>query len=186
MTYTTLPPHLKKVYSAEQIGAKTALIGAEVSAWAEKTAALHPRGILAIPILRGGMFFFTDLVRRIRPSVEIAPMRVWAYQKDQFATQREELKLNFDQIEVKDRHVLVVDDICDSGRTLRATTDALRQRGAADVKSAVVIKRALPNSAYHPDWVAFEFDGAEWFVGYGMEDRDMWSNLPDIYAIPPH
>lgn len=186
MSNTTLPPHLTKIYSADQIAAKVGALGASITQWAESVTPAHERGILAIPILRGGMFFFTDLVRKVRPSVEIAPLRVWAYQNDKFATQRTDLKLNVDDLEVKGRQLLLVDDICDSGRTLRAASEALRQRGAAEVRSAVVIKRKLPEPSFEPDWVAFEFEGPEWFVGYGMEDRDLWSNLPDIYKIPPH
>ena len=186
MSNTTLPAHLTKIYTAEQIAAKVAELGASITNWAESLKPAHERGLLAIPILRGGMFFFTDLVRKVRPSVEIAPLRVWAYQNDKFATQRDQLKLNVNDLDVQGRHVLLVDDICDSGRTLHTASEALRQRGATAVKSAVVIKRKLPQPTFEPDWVAFDFDGAEWFVGYGMEDRDLWSNLPDIYKIPPH
>ena len=93
------------------------------------------------------------------------------------------MDLHLDEAAIRGRSVLLVDDICDSGVSLRALTQHLKHIGAREVRSAVLIRRAIENSAFTPEWVGFHHKGPEWFVGYGMDDSDRWSNLPDIYVI---
>jgi len=185
MQVPSIPQEGKLEYSRAQIGAEVARIGSEVAVWAAEVAA-RGSDLLVIPILRGGIIFFADLVRQVKVSVEIAPARAWAYSTDQFATQRDKISVAVEGVPAQGRSLLIVDDICDSGRTLKVMTESLLKKGAREVRSAVVIKRVLEEHSFKPDWVAFNYKGPEWFVGYGMEDREKWSNLPEIYTIKPH
>lgn len=178
-----LPPHFKELYSGSQIDAAVKRLGKEIGSWASEVWARSHTDILAIPVLRGGIFFFADLVREVTHSVEIAPARAWAYQHGENAVMTSEVGINIDEIPARGRSLLVVDDICDSGRTLQALREALMRAGAYEVRSAVLIKRALPGETFGPDWVAFNYSGAEWFVGYGMDDADRWRNLPAAYVM---
>ena len=98
-------------------------------------------------------------------------------------TQSSEFRLVVEPAEMKDRHVLLVDDICDSGQTLKKLHAHALATGAKEVRTAVMIHRNHEDSAYTPDYIGFEYTGSEWFAGYGMEDKNHNSNFPEIYII---
>jgi hypoxanthine phosphoribosyltransferase len=93
------------------------------------------------------------------------------------------VKIHSEGLAVKGRVVLVVDDLCDTGRTLEALEKELLERGAREVRSVVLIRRLLNKPTFVPCWVGFEYSGLEWFVGYGMDDGERWRNLPGVYII---
>ena len=178
-----LPARYKLQYSAKDIEAQVERIGAEVTAWADEVRTRSGEDILGIPVLRGGIFFFADLVRKIRCSVRIAPVKTWGYESSTNQIIPGGVKVNLVDIAARDRHVLLIDDICDTGRTLRAVAETLMSAGACEVRSAVLIKRILTDETYEPNYVGFRFHGAEWLVGYGMDDAEQWRNLGAIHVI---
>jgi hypoxanthine phosphoribosyltransferase len=178
-----IPNNFHLLYSEQEIAEQTARLGKQISLWAQQTWEESHADLIAVPVLRGGIFFFADLVRKIDASVEITPVRTWAYEVGQNAVQRNEVGMNLEGLAAKGRKVLLIDDICDSGKTLAALADTLLSHGASEVRSAVLIKRMIDDSQYDPAWVGFEYSGPEWFVGYGMEDSERWRNLSDIYII---
>jgi hypoxanthine phosphoribosyltransferase len=138
---------------------------------------------MMIPVMRGGVFFFSDLVRQIPTSVEIVPVRTEAYEASVSGVMKDKVKIHSEGLAVKGRVVLVVDDLCDTGRTLEALEKELLERGAREVRSVVLIRRLLNKPTFVPCWVGFEYSGLEWFVGYGMDDGERWRNLPGVYII---
>lgn len=178
-----IPANFQVLYTPEEIAEKIRFLGAQIDQWAKEIWDSSHTDILAIPILRGGIFFFADLVRNIRHSVEIASARTWAYETDQRAVQKAKVEVNITEVPAKGRAVLLVDDICDSGKTLHALTQALLGSGARVVKSAALVRREVKDQVFAPDWAGFEYQGSEWMVGYGMDDCDRWRNLPGIYII---
>ncbi len=176
-----LPDTFKKIYSKDQIADRAAAIGGEITAWAHSVSEDTGQDVLAIPVLRGGIFFFADIVRDIDASVQVVPVQSWAYDENEVI--RAEIKISMEGVSAEGRSVLLVDDICDSGKTLRALVDAFERSGAKEVKTAVLIKRDIEDSVFDPNYVGFHYADDEWFVGYGMDDNDRWKNLPDIYVI---
>ncbi len=178
-----IPTSFRLLYSDEDIQKAVRRLGAEIGDWANGTWDESHTDLLAIPILRGGLFFFADLVREVSQSVEIAPARTWAYEDNENAVQKMQVKVNIDSVPAKGRNILLVDDICDSGRTLKVLKQHLLDAGARVVRSAVLVRRKLKDAVFEPDWIGFEYDGSEWLVGYGMDDCDRWRNLPSIHII---
>lgn len=178
-----LPANFKTLYSDEQIANAVKRIGTEINVWAENIWKQSHTDLLTIPVLRGGIFFFADLVRQIQASVELAPARAIAYVDGQNEAQTTQVKINIDGVPAKGRSVLLVDEICDSGRTLKILSQTLLGAGAVEVKSAVLVKRIIDKETFNPDWVGFEYRGPEWLVGYGMDDNNRWRNLSSIYII---
>lgn len=178
-----IPQNLKLEYSAENISAAVRRLGADITPWALEVAQSTGKDVLAIPVLRGGVFFFADLVRQVKQSLEIAPARAWAYEPDENNHQKKEVALNLDGVPAMGRSILIVDDVCDSGRTLKALSEAFLAAGAREVKSAVIIRRVIDSQVFVPDWVGFDYRGLEWFVGYGMDDRESLRNLPAVYTL---
>ena len=181
---TDVPADFTRVFTSAQIEERTRELGREVGQWAAEALGRDGRDILAVPVLRGAIFFFADFVREVSASVEIAPIRAWGYdpaRNEMLGT----LEVNLEGVDPRNRSILLVDDICDSGRTLHALKEAFLAAGAADVRSVVLIRRLGIDSPHVPDWVGFPYPGDDWFVGYGMDDRERWRNLPDIYVIKP-
>ena len=178
-----IPDYFQVIYPAKDIATQVNRIGLEITDWANDVWQKSHTDIVAIPILRGGMFFFTDLVRSIRTSVEVCPVRTWGYKVGQNAEKSESMKIQFEGAPIVGRTVLLVDDICDSGRTLSELKKRIMDDGALEVRSATLIRRKMEIETFLPDWIGFEFEGEEWFVGYGMEDGERWRNLPDVHLI---
>lgn len=178
-----VPQNYQLLYTTNDIQREVKRVGEEVTSWALSAAAQSGQDIIGVPVLRGGIFFFADLVRAIKASVEIGPVRSWGYVKAVNETLTDKIKINLFDLKVKDRAVLLIDDICDTGRTMQALSRALLEQGAMEVRCATLIRRNVPEQFIRPDYYGFSYEGPEWFVGYGMEDRDRYSNLADIYII---
>ncbi len=183
MNTSSIPSDFSLQYSSEQIREHISIMAGQISDWVVSCQNSTGRDPIAIPVLRGAIFFFSDLVRSLSSSVEITPARTQGYAGN--LKMSEKFVMDISDIKAKGRSLLLVDDICDTGRTLRRLQEEFLSSGAADVKSAVLIRRLIPESEYIPDWFAFEYSGPEWFVGYGMDDGERWRNLSSVYTIAP-
>ncbi len=180
-----IPAHFREVYSAQAIAGAVAGLATEITPWCARVWSESRKDVLVVPVLRGGLFFVGDLVRQVACSVEIAPMRAQAYEVSEAGIARARVEVFADSVPVRGRSVLVVDDVCDSGRTLEEIERAFIERGAREVRTVTLIRRLLPNPTFVPCWVGFQHDGDEWFVGYGMDAAERWRNLPAIYGFSP-
>lgn len=178
-----IPANFSPVFSEKEIATRVKALGEEITGWCEGVWRDSHTDVLVLPVLRGGVFFFADLVRQLRTSVEVDPITTSAYELGRNGIQKDIVSVYAEQLAVKGRVVLVVDDVCDSGRTLEALEKALLEKGAREVRTAVLVRRLLDTPSFVPCWVGFQYQGPEWFVGYGMDDNQRWRNLPGVYAI---
>ncbi len=178
-----IPANFRLQYSQEQILSRVKELGAEIDEWCKSVWRESRTDVVAIPVLRGGVYFFADLSRHICSSIEIAPVKTSAYDAGTNAAKEVTVDQFADPVQIKGRVVLVVDDVCDSGRTLEQLERSLLERGAREVRTVVLVRRLLPRPTFVPCWVGLEYSGPEWFVGYGMDDNERYRNLPDVYVI---
>lgn len=176
-----IPNNYKLLFSKNDIAQAVKRLGKEIGEWSEEVQKNTKSDLITVPILRGSLFFFADLVREIKTSIEIAPVEAWAYDPSKNAPS--EISMRLTELPLKGRAVLIVDDICDTGRTLIALRNELRKRGAHDVRAAVLVQRSESDPAAKPDYVGLNYSTHEWLVGYGMDDSNRWRNLPEIYII---
>ena len=176
-----IPAYLKLLYSSSDITSRVAELGAEIGRWAESVYEKSGKDVLAIPVLRGGIFFFSDLVRHIPASVDVGPVRSSSYLIHEAASS--EVKIHLDGVVTQGRSVILMDDVCDSGKTLASLSQQLLALGATEVRSAVLVKRVFEYETFEPDYVGYRYSGKEWFVGYGMDDQGRWRNLSSIYIV---
>lgn len=176
-----LPKNFELAYSREQILEKIKQLGESISQWAELAQKNTNQPVLAICVLRGSIFFFSDLLLNISCQIEPAFCRTWGYSTNT-NTREKGVRVSIDDVYAAGRAVLIVDDICDSGSTLLTLNNMLSELGATEVKSVVTILREVDSIIYNPNWAAFVDPSKEWFVGYGMDYNDQYRNLPDIYT----
>ena len=85
--------------------------------------------------------------------------------------------------DVRGRHVLLIDDILDSGGTLKLVVPLVKELGAETVKTCVLLRKDRPAARETPvDYVGFEIPD-EFVVGYGLDYNDYYRNLPDIVVL---
>jgi hypoxanthine phosphoribosyltransferase len=163
---------LRVLIPASDIDAKVAQLAARI----EQDYAGRPLTVLGV--LKGSVFFLVDLLRRIRLPLELEFLRASSYGDRMESSGRVELGA-FEK-PLAGRDVLVVDDILDSGRTLSTIVAALRQAGAASVKTCVLVDKRKPRAAEHEaDYAAFDIDDV-FIVGYGLDYAERYRNLPHI------
>lgn len=184
MNRTRLPAHLAPAYEPAAIRARIAELAAELDPWAAQVRTGTGRQLLALCVLRGGVFFFSDLLQAMTESVEPAFCRCHAYRKGVNGAAAAELQIEFAD-PVAGSAVLLVDNICDSGRTLAELSRHCRERGADEIRTAVLIHRRRADSRFTPDYAGFAYPGPEWFAGYGLRDGDVAMNFPTVFRVIP-
>ncbi len=142
-----------------------------------------PDGTLVVIILlKGALVFAADLLRRISRPLEIECLNVASYHGGTRSSgQVDFLDRHFP--EVRGRHVLLLDDILDTGLTLHAVSARLREEGAAAVHAGVLLAKDKPRAvAVTVDYVGFEI-GDEFVVGYGLDYQGKYRNLPFVGVL---
>lgn len=137
---------------------------------------------LFICVLKGAVFFAVDLLRLLDFSADMTFIRVASYCD---LTSTGEVKMLQPLIEpVKNRQVIIVDDVMDSGCTYRALKRLLLSQGAESVSLAVLLYKpdASKCGGISPDFYGFKI-GNEFVVGYGLDYNDMGRSLKDIFVI---
>jgi len=139
--------------------------------------------LTVLVVLHGSLLFAADLMRRIHLRLKVACLSVSSYHGGTGSSGR----VTFHQLGMPDlagEHVLVVDDILDSGRTLGAITRRVREECSPEsVRICVLLdKRAARAEEVHPDYVAFEI-ADEFVVGYGLDYRGRYRNLPFVGTL---
>ena len=138
--------------------------------------------VTIVPILTGAIIFAADLMRHIPIEMKIGLLTVSSYPGSALRTQGSQL-LGQQLGDIKGRHVLLLDDILDSGGTLKLVAPLLMQLGCASVKTAVLLRKdrqAAKEVAV--DYVGFEIPD-EFVVGYGLDYNNYYRNLPDICVL---
>jgi hypoxanthine phosphoribosyltransferase len=139
------------------------------------------RELLLVGVLRGAVVFLSDLMRQIELPVRVAFVRCAAY-GDRTESAGAALLQDLDE-PLAGRHVLVVEDIVDSGVTLKALLEELARRGAASVKVAALLDKPSRRKVdVRADYVGFQVPD-EWVVGYGLDYAQRYRNLPAVAVL---
>lgn len=142
------------------------------------------RPLTIVGVLTGSIVVVSDLIRRLEGPIRLG--MVWASSYRGTATRPGRLEMRLDQLpDLSGQDVLVVDDIFDSGRTLEALLAELRGRGAARVRSLVLLrKQGRSEVTITPDFVGFEIPDL-FVVGYGLDFDGGFRHLPYVAALDP-
>ena len=133
-----------------------------------------------ICILTGSIVLGADLIRKLRMPLRVGVLQTSSYQ----GTERGELTINSEMmLDIKDRDVLLIDDIFDTGHTLDKVTAEVSKHGPASLESAVLLqKTGRQEVEYRPKFLAFDIPD-EFVVGYGLDYNDEYRNLPFLACL---
>lgn len=140
--------------------------------------------VVLVPVLTGAMVFVADLIRHIPAKMSVRPIVVSSYPgaatTSQGVTIRGELPTD-----LAGAHVILVDDILDSGRTLGLLRRMIDAQGPASLRLAVLLRKRKPSGrdeAVAVDHAGFDIED-EFVVGYGLDYDGFYRNLPDIMTM---
>jgi len=137
--------------------------------------------ILFVPVLKGSFIFASDLVREIESPVIIDFIRAASYRCGS-ATCGEVTLTKDLETDIMGKNVIIVEDVIDSGTTLRSIRDMLLARNPRSLKiCALVDKRARREVEIEGDYVGFTIDDG-FIVGYGLDCAEQYRNLPAIFV----
>lgn len=182
----------RTLLSANQIARRLDTLARQITTDIEASTGLsdpgHPHNTLTIvPIMTGSIIFVADLVRRLPLRMKIFPMSASSYPGTATDSQGVTLSASDDRVpkDLTGHHILLVDDILDSGSTLRAVTAELERRGPATLHTCVLLRKQRDQAMACPvDYVAFDIPDA-FVVGYGLDYDDQYRNLPEIVTLRP-
>lgn len=169
-------PLRRVVFTEEQIRARVEALGREIS------AAYGPGDdLLVLGLLKGSFIFVADLVRRIDRPLQVDFLIASSYGSGTVSSG--EVRLLYDTgMELAGRAVLLVEDIVDSGTTLRRVVSRLEERSPASIELCALLVK--PNAELDRElrWVGFEAP-EEFLVGYGLDMAEDLRHLPYIASL---
>ena len=169
---------MKTLFTNRQIAQRVAELGKEI------TSDYQGNELLVIGILKGGFIFVSDLVRHLDLPVRVEFVRLSSYGCSD--SPQCEVKIFDDTGDImRGKHVLIVDDIMDTGESIVAFKKHLESKGPASVKICTMInKKVRRTQDIEPDSYGFTIiDG--FIVGYGLDFAENYRALPEIYVLEP-
>ena len=163
----------------EQIQARIAQLGEELSA---EYAGKNP---VVIGVLKGVVVFYADMIRALNVPCEMDFMCVSSYRGTQ-STGKTVVKLDV-SADIKGRHVLILEDIFDTGNSLSFVCQHLQAKEPASLKICTLLdkpERRNPNVTLQADYVGFTIPNA-FVVGYGLDYNEKYRNLPYVGILKP-
>jgi len=165
--------------SADAVRARVAEMAAEIQRD-------HPEGVHFVAVLKGAFMFLSDLARAVTGDVSLDFMAVSSYAKGTTSSGEVRLLKDLDT-PLDGRHVLIVEDIVDTGLTLSYLQDTLRARGPKTLRTACLLsKPSRRKTDVKVEYVGFTIED-HFVVGYGLDYAEQYRNLPYIGVIssPP-
>jgi hypoxanthine phosphoribosyltransferase len=162
--------------SKSQIEERVAAMGRQI------TADFAGSDLIACCVLKGAMFFCSDLMRHIGVDVALDFIQVSSYGTEKYSSGVVTI-LKEPQLDMHGRPVLIVEDIIDSGLTIREVFRYIESRGASVVRTAAFLDKAAARKVeFKADYVGFTID-PHFVIGYGLDYAEKYRNLEDIQVL---
>ncbi|MDD4797135.1 MAG: hypoxanthine phosphoribosyltransferase [Eubacteriales bacterium] len=164
------------LYDEQTIADRVAALGRAIS------QAYAGQDLLVVGVLKGATVFFADLIRQIDMPLEMDFIAVSSYGRRSSTTGEVRFIKDLD-VSVENRNVLLVEDILDTGTTLKYLSDIMRSRQPASVKICTLLDKPTRRTAdIEADYVGFVIPDA-FAVGYGLDYAEKYRNLPMIGVL---
>ncbi len=166
------------VIGADAIRRRVAELGAEI------TAQYQGKPLVCVCVLKGAFLFFADLMRHIRTPMEIDFVRLASYGSGTNRGRQTIFSKDM-EVDIDGKHVLLVEDIVDTGRSAEFLMHVLEKRGAASIRiCAFVDKNERREVGMTVDFAGFPIQKG-FIVGYGMDYAEQYRELDAVYELVP-
>jgi hypoxanthine phosphoribosyltransferase len=172
----------------DRIAARVAELGQRLAAdlraemAARGQAADEPGRVVILPVLTGSIMFVADLVRHVPMMMSMELVAVSSYPGATVESRGARLHGDLPE-DLEGRHVVIVDDILDTGRTLGLLRRLVLVRNPASLRICVLLRKAkTPDEPVHADYIGFEIPD-EFVVGYGLDYDGFYRNYPQIAVL---
>ncbi len=168
---------IRKLISADEIAARLQTLAKEID------AVYGDEPLVVVGVLKGASIFMADLVRALKnPHVEIDFVRVCSYGFSEHSS-REVTMTKDAELALGGKHVLIVEDIVDTGHSLDFLYDIFQKRNVLSLRTVVFLdKKERREVKVSPDFVAFSIEKG-FVVGYGLDYAEKYRNLPDLCVL---
>jgi hypoxanthine phosphoribosyltransferase len=165
------------LFSKEQIDERVLGMGREIATDFEGT------DMIMLCVLKGAVFFATDLARAMMPmDVALDFIQVSSYGNQKYSSGVVTI-LKEPQLDMHGKAVLIVEDIIDSGLSMREVFRYIESRGATKVKTATFLDKPKSRKVpFAPDYVGFSIE-PQFVVGYGLDFAEKYRNVPEIRVL---
>ena len=169
---------IKVLLTEEEVNARIQQIGEQIS------KDYQDRDVHLVCVLRGGSFFMCELAKRITVPVTLDFMSVSSYGSDTKSSGVVKIVKDLDD-SIKDKDVIVVEDIVDSGRSMRFLLDQFAARRPRSLRLATLVdKHERRQNTVKADFIGFSLERG-FIVGYGLDYAERFRALPGVYEIIP-
>lgn len=166
----------KTLISQSDLSKRVEELGRQIS------ADLAGHEVIALCVLKGGVFFTTDLVRAMTIDVALDFIQVSSYGSQKHSSGVVTI-LKEPQLDMRGKAVLIVEDIIDSGMSMREVYRYIHGRGATLVRVATCLdKPASRKVPFEPDYIGFTIE-PQFVIGYGLDYDERYRNVPEIAVL---
>ncbi|MGO1369173.1 MAG: hypoxanthine phosphoribosyltransferase [Senegalia sp. (in: firmicutes)] len=166
----------KVVISKEEIAEKVKELGEVI------TNDYKDKNLLVISLLKGSFVFTSDLVRKINLKLRVEFMTTSSYGNDEYSSGKVKV-INDLHADIKDYDVLIVDDIVDSGNTMKFILDYLKEKNPKSIKSCVLLDKPERREVeIEADYYGFKIPDL-FIAGYGLNYGNHYRNIEDIFVF---
>ncbi|MCH9630875.1 MAG: Hypoxanthine phosphoribosyltransferase [Chlamydiia bacterium] len=138
--------------------------------------------VIFLCVMKGALFFTSDLLKEVNLPATLEYVRASSYGENGTVSGKLTLK-GIENVNITDKHVIVLDDICDTGKTMTKVMAELKKLHPASLKSMVLLsKNVRSKQDYHPDYALFDIQN-RFVVGYGLDYKEYYRNLDAIYIL---
>jgi hypoxanthine phosphoribosyltransferase len=168
---------VKPLISEEEIQAGVTRMAHEIGSFYEG------QPLTIVGVMTGSLVLLADLIRRLDMPLRVGVVQASSYRR---GVERGKLAINAEMMpDIKGRDVLLIDDIFDTGHTLKEVIALMKRLGPKSIRSAVLLeKQGRREVEVRPDFTAFGIPD-EFVVGYGLDYRDAYRNLPFVAVLEP-
>jgi hypoxanthine phosphoribosyltransferase len=164
------------LFSKAQIDQRVAEMGRQIS------ADFADSEVIALCVLKGAVFFCTDLVRNMSIDVAMDFIQISSYGNNKFSSGVVTI-LKEPQLDMKGKTVLIVEDIIDSGLSMREVFNYIESRGASRVKTATFLDKPKARKVpFNADYIGFSIE-PQFVVGYGLDFAEKYRNIPEVQVL---
>ena len=155
----------------------------QVAKLAEQINQDYPEGeLIVVGILKGCFVFVSDLVRKLNADVKVHFMQVSSYGDGTVSTGKIQIKKDL-EVDIEGKHLLLAEDIIDSGHTLSQLLPILQERKPASIKVCTLLSKPSRRQVeFEADYTGFEIPD-EFIVGYGLDCGESFRQLPYIAVV---